>query len=70
MSQITITHSVTSLTNQISHLIFGSGRHHGTGLLGAELGDGAVQHVDLVEEVHCVNGDPFIQILALGKHYS
>lgn len=32
-------------------LVLGPRRHDGTALLCAELGDGAVQHVDLIEEV-------------------
>jgi len=32
--------------------VFRSSRHNATGILGAKLGDGAVQHVDLVKEVH------------------
>lgn len=37
-------------------LVFRTSRHDATGLLGAELGDGAVQHVDLVEKVHGCEG--------------
>ena len=68
LTKLEIPLSFTSLSNQISHLIFGPGRHDGTGLLRAELCDGAVQHVDLVKEVHGVHGDPLIKILSLGKH--
>ena len=46
------------------YLVFGPGGHDGTGLLGAELGDGAVQHVDLVEEVHRVDRHPLVQIFS------
>merc|ERR1719228_3291252 len=32
-------------------LVLRSSRHHGTGLLCAELCDGAIQHVDLIQEL-------------------
>ena len=47
-----------------THLIFWTCWHDGTGLLGAELGDGAVQHVDLIEEVHGVDRHPLVQIFS------
>lgn len=34
------------------HSLPGPGGHHSTAALGAELCDGAIQHVDLVEEVY------------------
>lgn len=49
-------------------LVLGSGRHERTRLLGAELGDSAVKHVDLVEEVNGVDGHPLVDVLALGQH--
>lgn len=51
-------------------LISWSSRHHRAAGLSAELGDGAVQHVDLVEEVHRVDSDPLVQILSLRQHDS
>ena len=51
-------------------LVLLPGRHDGAGLLGAEVSDGAVQHVDLVEEVHSVDGDPLIDILTIWQHDS
>ena len=47
------------------YLVFGPGGHDGTWLLRTELGDGAVQHVDLVEEVHRVDRHPLVQIFSL-----
>ena len=40
------------------HLILWACTHNSAGLLSAELGNGAIQHVDLVEEVHCVHRHP------------
>ena len=40
------------------HLILWACTHNSAGLLSAELGDGAIQHVDLVEEVHRVHRHP------------
>lgn len=45
-------------------------RHHRAAGLSAELSDGAIQHVDLVKEVHSVHSDPFIEILSLWQHDS
>ena len=36
----------------------------------AELGDGAIQHVDMVEKVDRVDGKPFVEVFPLGEHYS
>jgi len=47
--------------------VFRARRHNGTALLGAKLGDGAVEHVDLVKEVYCVDGDPFVDVFAFRK---
>ena len=44
-------------------------RHDRTRLLCAELCDCAVEHVDLVEEVHGVDGDPLVGVLALGQDH-
>lgn len=51
-------------------LIPWSCRHHGAARLGAELGDGTVQHVDLVEEIHRIHCNPFIEILSFWQHDS
>ena len=51
-------------------LVLLPGRHDGAGLLGAEVSDGAVQHVDLVEEVHSVYSHPLIQIFSFWQHHS
>lgn len=51
-------------------LISWSSRHHRAARLSAELSDGAVKHVDLVEEIHGVDSDPLIEILSLGQHDS
>jgi len=48
---------------------FIGGFHFGTGLGGAEFGDGAVEEVYLVVEIHHVYGEPFIQVLAVRKFY-
>ena len=42
----------------VAHLVFGSCTHHRARLLCTKLCDGSVQHVDLVEEVHCVHRNP------------
>ena len=49
--------------------ILGAGRHDGAPLLGAEFGYGAVEHVDLVEEVDRVDRHPLVQVFSLGKNY-
>ena len=46
--------------------ILGAGRHDGAPLLRAELCDGAVQHVYLVEEVDRVDRYPLVQVFSLG----
>lgn len=43
-------------------------RHDGAAVLRAELCDGPVQHVDLVEEVHGVHGHPLVQVLSIRQH--
>ena len=43
--------------------------HDRTPLFCAELCDGAVEHVDLVEEVDGVHRDPLVQVLALGEDH-
>lgn len=43
------------------------GLHLGTRLGRAELGDGAVEQVDLVVEIHHVDRQPFVLVLALGQ---
>lgn len=42
----------------VPHLVFGSCTHHWARLLRTKLSDSSVQHVDLVEEVHCVHCHP------------
>lgn len=51
-------------------LISRSSRHHRAAGLSAELSDGAIQHVDLVEEIHRVDSNPLIKILSLWQHDS
>lgn len=51
-------------------LVSWSCRHHGAAGLSTELGDGAVQHVNLVEEIHRVDSNPLIEILSLRQHDS
>lgn len=46
-------------------LVFGSGRHYATALLGTEFRNRAVQHVDLIEEIHGCNGAIKKQILSV-----
>lgn len=48
-------------------LVLVGGDHARARLRRAELGDGAVQHVDLVVEVHHVHRQPLVDVLALGK---
>jgi len=48
-------------------LVLGAGGHHRTRLGGAEFGDAAVEQVDLVEEVHRVDGQPLVDVLPLGQ---
>lgn len=43
------------------------GFHLGAGLRRAELGDGSVEEVDLVVEVHHVDGQPLVLVLAVGQ---
>ena len=50
-------------------LVLGPRRHDWTPLLRAELCDGAVEHIDLVEEVHRVDGHPLVQVLPLWQHH-
>lgn len=47
-----------------------SSRHHRTASLSAELSYGAIQHIDLVEEIHSVDCDPLVEIFPLWKHHS
>ena len=47
-------------------LVLGAGRHYGAPLLGAEFCDGAVKHIDLVEEVYRVDRHPLVQVFSLG----
>ena len=42
----------------VPHLVFGSCTHHWARLLRTKLSDSSVQHVYLVEEVHCVHRNP------------
>lgn len=51
-------------------LIPWSSRHHRAAGFSAKLSDGAIQHVDLIEEVHGVDSDPLIEILSLWQHDS
>lgn len=51
-------------------LISWSSRHHRAAGLSAELCDGAIQHVDLVEKVHRVDSNPLIKIFSLRQHDS
>jgi len=44
-------------------------RHDWTSLFGAEFRDCPVEHVDLVEEVHRVDGHPLVQVLPLGQNH-
>lgn len=44
--------------------VLGSCGHGRTALLGAEVCEGAIQHVHLVEEVHCSHCEPLVHILA------
>ena len=50
-------------------LVLRPGAHHGARLLGAELGDDAVQQVDLVEEVDRVHRQPLVLVLALRQRH-
>ena len=45
-------------------LILGTSGHGGTGLSCAEFGQDAVEHVNLVVELDCVHGEPFVQVLS------
>ena len=47
-------------------LILGSSRHDGTPLFRAEFSYRPVQHVNLVEKIHRVDGYPFIYIFTFG----
>lgn len=49
-------------------LVLGPRRHDGATILRAELSNGPVEHVDLVEEVHGVHGHPFVQVLSVWQH--
>jgi len=50
-------------------LIFWSSRHYRAAGFRAELRDGAVQHVDLVEEVYGVDRNPLVDVLPLRQHH-
>jgi len=50
-------------------LVLGPRRHDRAAVFRAELRDGAVQHVDLVEEVHGVDGDPLVDVLTVRQHH-
>jgi len=50
-------------------LVLSTGGHFGTGLDSAELGDGPVEHADLIEEVDDVDGDPLVSVFARRQHY-
>lgn len=43
-------------------LVLGTSRHHRTATLGAEFCNSAVDHADLVEEVHCVDSYPLVEV--------
>lgn len=51
-------------------LISWSSRHHRAAGLSAELCDCAIQHVDLIEEIHRVDSYPLIEILSIWQHDS
>lgn len=50
-------------------LVFRSGRHDTARVFGAKFRNRSVQHVDLVEKVHSVYSDPFVEILSVRKLY-
>lgn len=47
--------------------VLGPAGHDGAGLVGAGVADGAVDEVDAVEEVDHVDGDPIVEVLAVGQ---
>lgn len=47
--------------------VLGPAGHDGAGLVGAGVADGAVDEVDAVEEVDHVDGDPVVEVLAVGQ---
>lgn len=47
--------------------VLGPAGHDGAGLVGAGVADGAVDEVDAVEEVDHVDGDPVVEVLAMGQ---
>lgn len=49
-------------------LILGASRHDWAALLCAEICDGPIKHVNLVEEIHSVDCDPLVQIFTLWQH--
>ena len=62
--------TMTGWLLESAHLVLRPCGHDGAGLLGTELSDGAVQHVDLVEEVHSVDSNPLIEIFSFWQHHS
>lgn len=47
--------------------VLGPAGHDGAGLVGAGVADGAIDEVDAVEEVDHVDGDPVVEVLAVGQ---
>lgn len=47
--------------------VLGPAGHDGAGLVGAGVADGAVDEVDAVEEVDHVDGDPVVEVFAVGQ---
>jgi len=43
--------------------------HYGTHFFSAKLSDGSIEHVNLVEEVDCIDSHPLIQVFALGQDH-